>query len=222
MFAINDAHNHGVTSIAGTNDCQKIVSGGMEGEVRVWRIGRQTQIMEGSLKEHRGRVSDIKINKQDTQAVSSSYDGSAIIWDIINNTRVMCLFESTMFKQVLYHPDESQVLTTGSNRKVTYWDCFDGQAIRMLDGSDAGEINALAITEAGEHFISGGQDKRVKVWDYDEGIAYYQGIGHSGDICKISIAPDQRTIVSVGTEGAIFMWHMPEKVILGKADQDMP
>lgn len=133
----------------------------------------------------------------------------------------MCLFESTMFKQVLYHPDESQVLTTGSNRKITYWDCFDGQAIRMLDGSETGEINALAITEAGEHFVSGGQDKRVKVWDYDEGIGYYTGIGHSGDICKICIAPDQKTIVSVGTEGAIFMWHMPEAVLNGKADQDM-
>ena len=42
MYAINDAHNHGVTAIGGTSDCQKIVSGGMEGEVRIWRIGRQT------------------------------------------------------------------------------------------------------------------------------------------------------------------------------------
>jgi len=216
LFAINDAHNHGVTAIAGTQDCQKIVSGGQEGEVRVWRVGRQTQIMESSLKEHRGRVSDIKINRNDTQAVSSSYDGSSIIWDIVSSTRVMCLFESTMYKQVLYHPDESQVLTTGSNRKITYWDCFDGQAIRMLDGSETGEINALAITEAGEHFVSAGQDKRVKLWDYDEGICYYQGIGHSGDINKICISPDQKTMVSVGTEGAIFMWHMPEEVLLGK------
>lgn len=222
LFAINDAHNHGVTSLSGTNDCQKIVSGGMEGEVRIWRIGRQTQIMDGSLKEHRSRVSDIKINTQDTQAVSSSYDGSSIIWDIVNNTRVMCLFESTMFKQVLYHPDESQVLTTGSNRKITYWDCFDGQAIRMLDGSETGEINALAITESGEHFVSGGQDKRVKLWDYDEGICYYNGTGHSGNITKISLSPDQKTIVSVGTEGAVFMWHMPEKVLEAKPDQDMP
>lgn len=66
LYAINDSHNHGVTAICSTNDCQKIVSGGMEGEVRIWRIGRQTQIMEGSLKEHRSRVSDIKINRQDT------------------------------------------------------------------------------------------------------------------------------------------------------------
>jgi hypothetical protein len=30
----------------------------------------------------------------------------------------------------------------------------------------------------------------VKLWDYDEGICYYQGIGHSGDITKIVISPD--------------------------------
>jgi WD40 repeat protein len=222
LFAINDAHNHGVTAISATSDCQKIVSGGHEGEIRIWRVGRQTQIMEGSLKEHRSQVSDVKINAADTQAVSSSFDGSTIIWDIVNCTRIMCLFESTMFKQVLYHPDESQVLTTGSNRKITYWDCFDGQAIRMLDGSETGEIHALAITESGEHFVSGGQDKAVKLWDYDEGICYYKGVGHSGEITKICISPDQRTMVSVGTEGAIFMWHMPESVFTTKADQDMP
>ena len=158
----------------------------MEGEVRIWRIGKQTQIMEASLKEHRGRVADIRINKSDSQAVSASYDGSCIIWDIKSHTRVMCLFESTMFKQIIYHPDESQLLTTGSNRKVTYWDCFDGQAIRMLDGSESGEINALAITREGEHFVSGGEDKRLKVWDYDEGICYFSGVGHSGSISKVT------------------------------------
>lgn len=39
FYAINDAHNHGVTSLRSTGDCQRIVSGGMEGEVRIWRIG---------------------------------------------------------------------------------------------------------------------------------------------------------------------------------------
>lgn len=39
LYAINDAHNHGVTALAPTNDCTRIVSGGMEGEVRIWHIG---------------------------------------------------------------------------------------------------------------------------------------------------------------------------------------
>lgn len=222
FYAINDAHNHGVTALAATNDCNYLVSGGQEGEVRIWRIGRQTQIMEASLKEHRGRVSDIKINKSDTHAVSASFDCSCIIWDIKNHNRIRVLFESTMFRAVVYHPDESQVLTTGSDRKITYWDCFDGQAIRMLDGSKDGEINALAILQEGEHYVSGGEDKQVKIWDYDEGIQYYKGVGHSGAISKIAISPNQQFIVTAGSEGAIFIWHMPNDVRAAKADSDMP
>jgi len=215
LYAINDAHNHGVTALQPTHNCARIVSGGQEGEVRVWRISRQTQIMECSLKEHRGRVDQVNVNRNDTQAVSSSYDGSVIIWDIVTHTRIMCMFQSTMFKAVVYHPDESQLLTTGSDRKITYWDCFDAEAIRMLDGSTEGEVNALAITAAGEHFVSGGEDKVVKIWSYDEGMNIFKGIGHSGHITKIAISPNQQFVVTVGTEGAIFIWHMP-KTVLGE------
>ena len=56
----------------------------------------------------------------------------------------------------------------------------------MLDGSSSGEINALAILAEGEHYVSGGEDKIVKVWDYDEGIQYFRGTGHSGAISKVS------------------------------------
>ena len=40
LYAINDAHNHGVTALMPTNNCQRVVSGGQEGEVRVWKISR--------------------------------------------------------------------------------------------------------------------------------------------------------------------------------------
>ena len=99
-------------------------------------------------------------------------------------------------------------------------DCFDGQAIRMLDGSETGEINALCVSDTGDYFVSGGQDKTVNVWDYDEGICYFKGIGHSGDIMKIVVSPDQKTMVSVGTEGAIFVWHTPQVMVEGKKEQE--
>lgn len=81
-------------------------------------------------------------------------------------------------------------MTTGSDRKITYWETFDGQKIRMVDGAEDGEVNALAITKEGEHFVSGGDDKLVKLWGYNEGICQYVGTGHSGSITRITIAPD--------------------------------
>lgn len=89
----------------------------------------------------------------------------------------------------------------------------------MLDASEHGEINAMAISKEGEHFVTGGEDKKLKVWSYDEGMCYFGGVGHSGSISKIEISPDQRFIVSVGTEGAIFIWHTPKAVLEAKGQK---
>merc|ERR1712118_515843 len=212
MYVINDAHRNGVTSLATTSDCQKIVSGGMEGEVRVWKIGQQMQQMEASMKEHRGQVFATILRQDDSQAVTASSDGSCIVWDLSTKTRSMRLFESTMFKGIVYHPDETQLLTTGSDRKIAYWDTFDGQAIRVLEGSDDGELCCLSISNSGQTFCSGGQDRLLKVWDYDQGMCKFLGIGHSGTISSVAIAPDQKSIVSVGSEGAIFIWNFPDEI----------
>merc|ERR1712151_955983 len=213
LYVINDAHKNGVTALAVASDCGRIVTGGMEGEVRVWRIGRQTQTMDASLKEHRQRVWCIRIRADDSQAVSASSDGSCIIWDLNTKTRSLCLFESTMFKSLVYHPDESQLLTTGSDRKVAYWDTFDGQAIRVLEGSDEGELSTIAISRSGSHYVSGGEERLLKMWEYDEGVCKYIGVGHSGSLTSVAIAPDQTFVVSTGSEGAILFWKMPVDVV---------
>merc|ERR1711879_25242 len=220
VYVINDAHKNGVTAMAVTSDCGRIISGGMEGEVRIWKIGRQTQTMDASLKEHRGRIWCIKLKQDDSLAVSASSDGSCIIWDLQTKTRSLCLFESTMFKSIVYHPDETQLLTTGSDRKVAYWDTFDGQAIRVLEGSEEGELTALSISKSGSHYVSGGEERLVKLWDYDEGVCKYLGVGHSGGITACAIAPDQSFIVSAGTEGAILIWGMPP-VVHDKCHEDV-
>ena len=94
----------------------------------------------GASQEHKATVNSLKVRNNDLEFVSASSDGSCIIWDMRRFARNNSLFASTFFKAVLYHPDESQLLTTGSDRKITYWDTFDGQAIRVLEGSEEGEL----------------------------------------------------------------------------------
>lgn len=164
-FVINDAHVHGVTAVCPYSEAGRVISGGSQGEVRIWRLGKTTQTMEASMKEHRGRVWSIQLTRDNCQAVSSSSDGSCIIWDLHSHSRLLCLFESTVFRQVLFHPEETQLLTAGSDRKITYWERSDAQALRTLVG-EGKEVNALDITKAGLHFLSAGEDKTVRLWDY--------------------------------------------------------
>lgn len=209
IYAINDCHLGGVTAIACTSDCRSLVTGGEGGQVRVWSIDRSVQTMVASMKEHKGRVNSIRVNADDTECVSASSDGSCIVWSLQRFVRVSCLFASTQFRAVEIHPDQSQLLTTGTDRKLTYWDAAESTPIRILDGSQTDALNSLAISGDGRQFVTGGGDKVVKVFAYDEGVIGARGVGHSGEITGVVIAPDQRTIVSIGDEGAIFIWHAP-------------
>jgi WD40 repeat protein len=210
IYTINDAHAQGVTALVVSNDCSRLLSGGGNGVIRMWNIAKSTQTMIASLKEHKGAVTYLQIKNDDTEAVSSSTDGSCITWDLQRFVRNACFFASSQFSVALYHPDESQLLTAGTDRKVTVWDVVDGSAIRITDASPSAEVNSLAISSDGSAFVSAGGDKIVKVWNYEEGRAYFFGFGHSGTIRRVAISPDQKSIVSVGTEGSVFIWKMPK------------
>ena len=82
MFQINDAHNKKVTAIATTSDCGRIISGGGEGQVRVWEIKNKKGSLEEAMKEHKAAVTSIVVKKNDSECISASDDGSCIIWDL--------------------------------------------------------------------------------------------------------------------------------------------
>ena len=68
-----------------------------------------------------------------------------------------------LFKNIIFHPVGNQVITTGTDRKISYFETLDGSMIRALDGSMTGAINSLDISGDGQFFVSGGDDKLVKV-----------------------------------------------------------
>eukprot|EP00471_Norrisiella_sphaerica_P013453 CAMPEP_0184496282 /NCGR_PEP_ID=MMETSP0113_2-20130426/33553_1 /TAXON_ID=91329 /ORGANISM="Norrisiella sphaerica, Strain BC52" /LENGTH=646 /DNA_ID=CAMNT_0026882843 /DNA_START=84 /DNA_END=2024 /DNA_ORIENTATION=+ len=216
IYSINDAHRNGVTAISMTNDSKRIVSGGAQGNVRIWKITPQTQSMVASMKQHKGRVNSIQVDESNNYCVTAAADGSCIIWDLNQYNRDSCLFATTQFKSAVYHPDQSQLLTTGTDRKITFWDVVGSSEIRIIESSKE-DVNSLAISPDGEWFVSGGNDRIVRLWGYDDGEVHYVGKGHSGHIQACKISPDQSFIVTVGSEGAIFMWKMPEDCLYSSA-----
>ncbi|XP_002736733.1 cilia- and flagella-associated protein 52-like [Saccoglossus kowalevskii] len=210
MYVIHDAHNKGVTALATTSDCRRIVSGGSEGQLRIWDIHEKEQKLVTAMKEHKGKVACIRLRKTVAECVSASEDGTCIIWDLQNFLRKQVIFANTLFKCVCYHPEEFQIVTSGSDRKIGYWETFDGSQIRELDGAQSGAINGMDISSNGKNFVTGGDDKIIKLWGYNEGAVTHVGMGHSGSITRVKICPCLNYIVSVSADGAILIWRYPD------------
>ncbi|XP_038067844.1 cilia- and flagella-associated protein 52-like [Patiria miniata] len=210
-YQINDAHNKKVTAITTTSDCRFIISGGGEGQVRVWKIkDQQRGDLERTMKEHKGEVTCIVVRKNDRECISASFDGSCIIWDLSRGTRHLVIFANTLFKCVSYSLDESQVLTSGTDRKIGYWETYSTTQIRETEGASTGAVNGMMVSPDGDNFVTGGDDKLIKFWDYGDAQVTHVGIGHSGAINRLSICPNQMYIVSVSQDGAIMRWKYPK------------
>lgn len=216
---VMDAHNKGVTAVALTTRGDCIVSGGGDGMVRVWTIVEYMDHMgkkdtradlKFSMKEHKNYVAEIVIASSDKECTSASGDGTTIVWDLTKGCRKTVVFANTLFKSVCYGEDELQIITCGTDHKIGYWETYDGSMIRELEGAKAGSIDFMDITTDQRMFVTGGEDKLLKLWRYREGDCTHVGKGHSANITRIRIAPDNRSIVSVSEDGAILQWRFPD------------
>uniref|UniRef100_F7ASK1 Cilia- and flagella-associated protein 52 n=2 Tax=Ciona intestinalis TaxID=7719 RepID=F7ASK1_CIOIN len=211
-YTIDNAHNSGVTAIATTEDCKKIISGGGEGQVRVWDISERTNIprLKEAMKEHKSAITCIKVRPNGGECVTASDDGTCIIWDLCRFVRKQMVMSNTLFRCVCYHPMGIQIITSGTDRKVAYWETFDGSQIREVEGSKTGSINGMDISPDGTAVITGGDDKLIKLWDYNEGAVHWVGEGHSGNVTRVKMCPNRAYIVSVSQDGAILIWRYPQ------------
>ena len=214
LWVIDDAHIGGVTALAMSGDGRRLVSGGEGGHVRVWSLSPSgAHRMLASMKEHQQRVNSLVLSADDDSAVSASNDGSCIVWSLQRFARVACLLAPTQFKSVAYHPDYAQLLTSGSDRKLHYWDVAGAEAIRVMEAG-GGVVNSVAVSNDGELFVSGGDDKTLRVWQYDSGASEWQGTAHAASISQVAISPDSRHIVTAGDEGAVMVWRMPDIAVV--------
>ena len=70
---------------------------------------------------------------------------------------------NSLFQYTCYGPGDIQIVTTGTDRKIGYWEIQDGSLIREVEGSISGSVNCMDIID-GPNLVSGGDDKLIKVY----------------------------------------------------------
>ncbi|KAK2579213.1 hypothetical protein KPH14_008184 [Odynerus spinipes] len=209
IFTIHNAHIKAASAVAITADGRRLISGGCDGQVRIWDIKPDVQRLVSILKEHRGPVTSLCMSSNNENLVSSSTDGTCIIWDIIRCTRKQVLMSNTMYMAACFTPNGIQILTCGTDRKIAYWEAWDGSLVREVEGSTSGSLNCVDISPDGQYFVTGSNDCIVKLWEYHTANVTHIGIGHAAIITACKFSPDGANVVTVSADGAIIVWKSP-------------
>lgn len=207
VWSIDNAHTGGVTALVLSHNQRFLVSAGAGGEVRVWDIRKRDMVSH--LKEHSMAVTGLALFKDDLHVISCSRDRSILCWDLRNERRISSHIQRMGgINTVALSANQKVVLSAGQEKRISYWDLRIDAPVNVIQKAHEEEATCIAVAHTLEIFATGGNDRLVKLWDFNTGHLIMDGVGHSGNVRSLAFSPDDRQLVSVGDDGCVFVWNV--------------
>ena len=156
------------------------------------------------LRGHGGPVKALAISPDGTQAISGSFDTSAIRWSLSRNTAEQVLrFHDGAVNAVAYLKD-GRVVTAGADAHIAIWTAGQPQPEKVFDGH-SGPVSNLAVSPDGSVIASASWDRSVRLWPVNGGTARVLE-GHGQNVNGVAFTPDGKSVVSAGYDATVRIW----------------
>ncbi|MGA6944420.1 MAG: c-type cytochrome [Pseudolabrys sp.] len=161
---------------------------------------------QAQLRGHGGPVRALAIAPDGTQAVSGSFDTSAIRWSLNLNTaqQVLRLHDGAV-NAVAYLRD-GRVVTAGADARIAIWTPGQQQPDRILNGHSA-PIASVAISPDNTVLASASWDRTVRLWPLNGGEPRVLE-GNAQNANGVVFSPDGKNVVSAGYDATVRIWPL--------------
>jgi len=204
LWHIDNAHKGGVTTVKISHNVRFVITGGAEGDIRVWEL--KTKDMVSHLKEHAARVNEVKMFPNDQYAISVSRDRCLLTWDLRQEKRLTAHREKHGgINCMAVSSNQTTVITAGQEKTLTYWDLRMADPARVIELDE--EVNTMSMSPDDRYIATAGSGLVVKIWDVNAGAELSRGSGHSRPAQRLSFSPDGKQVVSAGLDHSVLVWN---------------
>jgi cytochrome c len=156
------------------------------------------------LRGHGGPVRALAIAPGGTNAVSGSFDTSAIRWSLSRNAAEQVLrFHDGAVNAVAILKD-GRIVTAGADAHIAIWAPGQQQPNKVLDGHTA-PVAGLAISPDGLLLASASWDRTVRLWSLPDGAVRVLD-GNAQNVNGVAFSPDGKNVVSAGYDATVHIW----------------
>lgn len=162
--------------------------------------------VHAQLRGHGGPVRALAVSPDGTQALSGSFDTSAIRWSLTRDAAEQVLrFHDGAVNAVAYLKD-GRIATAGSDALIAIWTPSHQGPDKVLDGH-VGPIASLAVSPDGTTLASASWDHTVRLWPLNGGEPGVHE-GNAQNVNGVAFSPDGKNVISAGYDTTVRIWPL--------------
>ncbi|KAF8812683.1 WD40 repeat-like protein [Phlegmacium glaucopus] len=207
-----------ISSVAFSQDGQRIVSGSSDRTVRVWNA--TTGVMEGRpINGHTDDVCSVAFSQDGQRIVSGSKDMTIRVWNA--RTGVM---EGNPFTGhtdyvccVAFSQDGQRIVSGSEDMTICVWNATTGVMMGRPFTGHTNLVSSVAFSQDGQWIVSGSDDRTIRVWNATTGVMEGSPLtGHTRSVRSVAFSPDGEWIVSGSKDMTIRVWNTRTGVMEGR------
>lgn len=158
------------------------------------------------LRGHGGPVRAVAVSADGSEAISGSFDSSAIRWSLKNNSAEQVLrFHDDAVNAVALLRD-GRAVTGGADGRIALWSAGKPQPDAVLEGHTA-PIVALAVSPDGATLASAAWDNTIRLWPLGGGSPRVLE-GHTQNVNGVAFSADGKSVVSASYDLTLRIWPL--------------
>lgn len=200
-----------------------IVSSSRDKNVLTWDI-RHSQSDFGSSKKslhgHSHHVEDVVISSDGLYALSSSWDGTLRLWDIIAGTTTRRFVGHTKdVLSVAFSSDNRHIVSGSRDRSIKLWNTL-GECKYTIEDAHDDWVSCVKFSPnmLQPMIVSAGWDGVIKVWSLSNCKLLTSLVGHTGPVYTVAVSPDASLVASGGKDQTAKLWDLNEGKLLYSLD----
>jgi cytochrome c len=163
---------------------------------------------QAQLRGHGGPVRTLAISPDGSQAISGSFDTSAIRWSLTRNVAEQVMrFHDNAVNAVAWLKD-GRIVTAGADAHIAIWTPGKPDPDTVLDGH-SGPIAGLAVSGDGKWLASASWDHTVRLWPLAGGAPRVLE-GNSQNVNGVAFSPGGGELVSTGYDASLRIWRLAD------------
>ena len=163
---------------------------------------------QAQLRGHGGPVRALAVSPDGSQAISGSFDTSAIRWSLTRNVAEQVMrFHDNAVNAVAWLKD-GRIVTAGADAHIAIWTPGKPDPDTVLDGH-SGPIAGLAVSGDGKWLASASWDRTVRLWPLNGGAPRVLE-GNSQNVNGVAFSPGGGELVSAGYDASLRIWRLAD------------